>query len=206
MKKVISSITIDLLRHGECEGGAIFRGTFDALLSERGLQQMQDKCHQANTQWDAIFSSPLKRCAEFAQTWSEDSRSTFKIDERLREMSFGEWEGQLIEDVMVQDTDRFKQWQLDPNLHTPPNGEPLTKVQHRALDVVRSVEQNHQNKHVLLICHGGLIRVLLASLLEIPLAKCKVFDVPYACISRIAIYQWDDGRRDIKLLAHNLSS
>jgi len=56
--------TLDLLRHGQPEGGNVFRGRTDHPLTEEGWQQMYQSCE--NRQWDVIITSPLSRCQEFA--------------------------------------------------------------------------------------------------------------------------------------------
>ncbi len=55
--------TIDLLRHGACEGGEIFRGSSDVALSEQGWQQMRAAIADETAPWQAVVSSSLQRCA-----------------------------------------------------------------------------------------------------------------------------------------------
>ena len=55
---------VDLLRHGEVEGGERYRGSTDDALSARGWEQMRAAVGDACA-WTGIVSSPLKRCAEF---------------------------------------------------------------------------------------------------------------------------------------------
>jgi broad specificity phosphatase PhoE len=66
-----NNTTIDLLRHGEPEGGRMFRGGgTDHPLSQTGWQQMSQSVEariERNRQnWDAIVSSPMLRCQAFA--------------------------------------------------------------------------------------------------------------------------------------------
>ena len=61
---------IDFLRHGECEGGEIFRGSgSDVALTNKGWQQMRDSV-QDMACWDSIITSPLQRCRRFASEQS----------------------------------------------------------------------------------------------------------------------------------------
>ncbi|MEL0584501.1 MAG: histidine phosphatase family protein [Candidatus Thiodiazotropha sp. (ex. Lucinoma kazani)] len=61
--------TIDLLRHGEPVGGSRYRGQIDDPLSERGWEEMWHAV-SGNRPWQAIISSPLQRCSQFAQALS----------------------------------------------------------------------------------------------------------------------------------------
>ena len=64
---------IDLLRHGEVEGGEIIRGSTDDKLTDEGWAQMQNAL-QGDIQWDVIISSSLLRCAEFAESFGRSRR------------------------------------------------------------------------------------------------------------------------------------
>jgi len=68
---------IDLLRHGEPVGGRRYRGQTDDPLSEKGWQQMRAAVLDVQG-WDVIYSSPLRRCAEFAQELSRRRRCQSK--------------------------------------------------------------------------------------------------------------------------------
>jgi len=59
-----------LLRHGETEGGARYWGRTDVPLSSRGWRQMRTAV--TGRSWDLIVSSPLRRCATFAEALAEE--------------------------------------------------------------------------------------------------------------------------------------
>ena len=65
-----SVTTIDLLRHGQTVADDILRGRIDVALSDNGYQQMQSSiaphCDE-HFPWQHVISSPLKRCAAFAE-------------------------------------------------------------------------------------------------------------------------------------------
>ena len=56
---------VDLLRHGEPDGGQKFRGSVDDPLNVRGWEQMRTAVGNYR-EWEVIISSPLIRCAAFA--------------------------------------------------------------------------------------------------------------------------------------------
>lgn len=68
--------TIDLMRHGEPQGGRMLRGSTDHPLSDTGWQQVTDAVMRHTVEgrppYDAIVSSPLARCREFALWLGEE--------------------------------------------------------------------------------------------------------------------------------------
>ena len=191
---------ITLLRHGKCEGGNIFRGSTDVSLSEEGFQQMCDAC--VDGQWDYIISSPLVRCRVFAQELAQQHSIPLDIEEKLREMSFGEWEGQEIERVWKENKAFMLAWSQDPSAHTPPSGEPLMDVILRIQNVFEGITEKYRGKRILIVSHGGCIRVLVSLVLNMPASHMSRLDVPYAAMSQLATYHSNDG--DItKLLRFN---
>lgn len=188
---------IDLLRHGMCEGGAIFRGHADVALAPEGLAQMR-RVAQAAGPWQGVVTSPLRRCQEFAATLAVP----LQVDERLREMSFGTWDGCAIDAVRRSDPILFNQWSRDPTAVTPPAGEPLAAMAQRVLACYAQVQLSYRGQKILLVTHGGVIRVLLAHFLSMPLAAAVRLDVPYACLTRLGIFH-GPGDDICKLLGHN---
>lgn len=189
---------IDLLRHGECEGGAIFRGHNDVALTPAGRGQMQQAIAKAGS-WQQVISSPLRRCRSFAV-----DLSPVRFDERLREMTFGGWDGRLIEEVWRDDEVLISAWSRDPSIVTPPGGEPLAAVATRVMACFAELLEQHRGQQLLLITHGGVIRVLLSQLLGMPLSHAGRIHVPYAALASVAVYHHAHGD-SIKLLGHNWS-
>jgi len=183
---------LHLLRHGECQGGAIFRGSSNVELSAKGFAQMQASCDYAaqtlNHHWDVIISSPLARCRYFAEHFSKNNNIELDIDERIREMSFGDWDGKLVETVWRDYEAVMTRWSADPASITPPNGEPMSDVARRLLEAYRDITQRYRGKKILLIMHGGVIRVLLTQLLNMPLTFANRFEVPYANLTALNLY------------------
>ncbi|MEZ5523682.1 MAG: histidine phosphatase family protein [Pseudomonadales bacterium] len=187
--------TIDLLRHGECQGGEIYRGTTDVLLTDRGWQQMESSLHvdiaHAETPWDRIISSPLQRCRRFAEAKGQALSIPVDCHEGFREMDFGEWEGRPIEEVHRDDAEAVTRFYQDPATVAPPGGESMEMVQGRLLNAWQQVLTQHKGEHLLLVQHGGTIRILLADLLGMPLAAVTRLEIHYASLSRVQIYETD---------------
>lgn len=193
---------IDLLRHGECEGGDIFRGHFDARLTASGLSRMQAVTAASQTTWDTVCSSPLQRCWQFTEGLAPRS-VTVVADKRLQEMSFGDWDGKKIADIWRDDEPQISAWSHDPTAFTPPNGEPLAEVNQRVASFLTDCISAYAGQKILLVTHGGIIRVLLTQLLGMPLAHANRWEVPYGCFSRVAIYHQQKKEQRCQLVAHN---
>lgn len=177
---------IDLLRHGEPEGGQRYRGKRDDPLSELGWQQMRDLL-PVNKPWQQIITSPLKRCSAFAEDLARQTGLPLAYEPGLREIDFGDWEGQSPAALEQADSAAFYAFYDDPLNNTPPGAEPLAEFQQRVLCAFNAIQQQYQQRHVLLVSHGGTIRIILAQVLNMPLDAIWRLSVPYACLSRIQI-------------------
>lgn len=185
--------TIDLLRHGECQGGEIYRGTTDVLLTDRGWQQMESSLHidvaHVDNPWHRIISSPLRRCLLFAEAKGQALEIPVHRQEDFREMDFGNWEGRSIEEVHRQEKEAVSCFYKDPANVAPPGGESMQMVKGRLLAAWQQVLQVHRGEHLLLIQHGGTIRILIAELLSMPLSEVARLEIHYASLSRVQIYE-----------------
>ncbi len=200
-----SPVTIDLLRHGEVEGGACYRGSTDDALTTTGFEQMQRATKYATTStqpWDKIVCSPLQRCFKFARYLSQQISVPLETDERAKEICFGEWEGKNAETILKEAPEKIKQYWQDPIHNTPPNGETLQNFENRVIDFWRDLAINHQNQHVLVITHAGIIRMIIHLLLCTPLSSLFNINVPHACMSRIHISFRLDGTQRACLVSH----
>lgn len=184
--------TIDLIRHGEPEGGVKYRGHTDDSLSEQGFRQMWETIGAARP-WTRIVTSPLKRCAQFASALSERTGIPLTADARLKEMSFGEWEGQTLEQLLSVDPDVVRRFYDNPLIFTPPGGEKLRPFAARVRAAWHDLLASENANHVLVVAHGAVIRVILAHVLAMPLRQLFRLEVGYAAISRVRVSS--DGTR-----------
>jgi len=196
--------TIDLLRHGECEDGHCYRGSIDVALSAKGREQMSAKIALVKPQWQVVVASPLIRCAHFAQGVASDYNLPIDIEDNLREISFGDWEGQSIDMVWKTQRMRVEAWGRDPVNNPPPNGEAADDFSTRVVAGFSAAIQRHRGEHMLLVSHGGVMRALLAYVLSMPVAEMNRFDIPFACLSRIQITHADE-RDYYRLHHHNIN-
>ena len=180
------STLIDLLRHGEPLGGVKFRGHTDDPLSEPGWMQMRAAVH-GRQGWEAVVSSPLRRCAEFAGELAAGLGLPLEAEARFKEIGFGQWEGRTPEALLQDDPDCLDRLWRDPARHTPPGGESLDAFAARVTAGWNDLLARHAGKKILVVVHGGVNRVILCHALQIPLHHMFRLDVPYAAMSRIRV-------------------
>ena len=181
---------IDILRHGEPVGGSKYRGQIDDPLSDKGWRQMRAAV-AGRSEWQGIVSSDLSRCAEFARELGGKLAIGVELDPTFREVSFGSWEGKSASELLDEDPEGMAAFWRDPIDNTPPGAEPLRDFRQRITGAWQGLLERHAGKHLLLVGHAGMMRILLLHALGLPLEGFYRFDPRNASIVRIRI---DSGR------------
>lgn len=183
--------TLDILRHGEPEGGVRYRGDgVDDPLSGRGWDQMWAAVEQCSD-WTHVLSSPLRRCRDFAEALAQRHGLPLSVDARFREMGFGAWEGRRHEQVRDADPDAYYAFFRDAVNHPPPGSEPLDTFYARVRSGLLDAFDAHPEGHILLVCHLGVMRAATALALEMPLSALYRMHAPYA--GRIRLHRTARG-------------
>lgn len=179
----MSDRIISLLRHGEVEGGARFRGGQDDALSVAGWAQLRAALVLVPG-IAAIVSSPARRCAEFAQTLAaERGGLPLDLSAAFAERHFGDWEGRAAHEIPAAELARF--WD-DPVGYTPPGAEPLVDFRRRVLEGWQALIEGAA-ADTLVLTHGGVVRVILAHVLGMTDWSGLLVEVPPACLTRLRL-------------------
>lgn len=181
--------TIELLRHGDT-GQQGFRGQLDDALSALGWRQM--RAAVAERRWHAIVSSPLERCAAFARELAQQHGVPMRLDARLAEYHFGQWQGLSMETLAERWPDQLQRFWADPLAHPPPQGESLQAFRLRLTEAIAQIAGQARWQHVLVITHGGVIRLLRCLGEGLPLGRMASLDVPHATLHRLPL-EWLAG-------------
>lgn len=179
--------TIDLLRHGEAEGGEIFRGTTDVALSEKGWHQMHSAL-AGQAGWQRVVTSPLQRCRHFGEQVARCHNLPHAVVDDFREICFGRWEGRLVSEIQDAEAGLLDAFWQDPLANLPPGGEAVQDFSVRVMAAFWDQVEQARGQHLLLVVHGGVIRAVLGGILQTGLAALVRYEVPPACLTRIKIY------------------
>ncbi|MEW6331453.1 MAG: histidine phosphatase family protein, partial [Pseudomonadota bacterium] len=106
---------------------------------------------------------------------------------RLVELGFGAWEGHTAGELTEDDPDALARFRRDPVAHAPPGAEPLAGFRDRILEAWNDLYERHGGQHVLVVAHAGVIRMMLAHTLGIPLQHVFRIQVPSAGITRLRV-------------------
>jgi alpha-ribazole phosphatase len=201
----MTSTIITLVRHGKVAGPAALYGRTDIPLSTAGyndLTRTLSSLH-AQTPINYLISSPRLRCVQVAQEFSTQHKIPLYIEDNLQEMDFGIWDGVPFNDLGDEWKNIEAFWQ-SPHTMQPPEGESLTDFATRIIHSWKSLIDNTAPRHDVIICHGGVIRILIAHLLQLDWrnpALFKQLQIDYASCTRIEIGDYDQALPVIKWIA-----
>lgn len=180
------TLHLDLLRHGETELGGGLRGSLDDALTASGWAQMRAAV-VAQGPWDRVVSSPLQRCARFAEELAERLKVPVSLEKDLQELHFGAWEGQSAAALMETDAEGLGLFWADPYSFTPPEGEAVSDFSDRVLGAVARLQQAYAGQRVLLISHGGVMRLLLARARGLPREQLLNVEVAHGALFSLQV-------------------
>ena len=130
-----------------------------------------------------IISSPLKRCYALSK---ELVNKPFITDSRISEMNFGDWELQDWNNIMTQNGDLYKKWEVNYVNLAPPNGETYRELYTRSSSLLEELLSLKENNFAL-VTHGGIIRALIAHLLKIPLENAFQLSIDLGSVTKLSI-------------------
>src|SRR6185437_7085030 len=181
-----------LIRHGEVEAAyqRVFGGRIDMNLSPRGHEQAGALAKWlAGQPLNAVYASPMKRVQQTMAPFSTNNEWTTRavIVNGLREVDFGDWTGLSWEAVQEKFGVSAFQWLTELERGGIANAEDGRSYRGRIEPFVRDVLQKHPGENVAVFCHGGVIRMILSVLLDIPLARMAGFEIDYASVTNVAV-------------------
>jgi len=166
----LTVLTLYLTRHGQTAFSREnrFCGELDPPLTDVG-RQMADAlaAGYASLPWAAIYTSHLQRTIETARPLAERAGIPIRQERDLREISYGEWEGQSQEEMAARFPEKFHWWAEDPASRGTPGGETAFQVAARAVPVLDRIREAHRDGNVLVVTHKATARILICALLNL---------------------------------------
>ena len=169
---------IYLIRHTTpiVSAGQIY-GWSEVPLANTFLEEVNSVKKQCDVRFDLVYSSPSVRCTKLADMLNPRA----VVDERLRELHFGDWEGQTWDTV---DQNALQIWMDDFVNVCIPGGESMAQMAERLRSFWNELLQNNESK-VALVTHAGVIRILLAMHLKMDLTEIFGIKVGYGEVFQI---------------------
>jgi len=180
-----------LIRHAEVEPRYqnVFGGQIDMNLSERGREQAKVLANfLSGKQFDAIYASPMKRVQQTLAPTLENKTPKPTVMAGLREVCFGNWTGLNWQEVREKFGVHPYDWLDEIELGRVPNGESSIQFRARVEPCLNQIIQKHPGETVAIFCHGGVIRMMLSTLLGLPLPKTNAFEIEYTSVTQVALH------------------
>ncbi len=158
-----------LIRHGQTDWNieGRWQGYIDIPLNTEGLEQAQALAvYLKDRPITAIYSSDLLRARQTAAPIAKVLGLTVHDDARLRELNLGSYQGLTNAEISSQYPQQAVQMREDYLGFPFPNGESRRMMQQRALAALREIAAEEPGPEIVIITHGGTIRVLLMALFE----------------------------------------
>ena len=180
----------------------VFGGSrIDMALSPLGQRQGEALAHwMGDTKLDAVYASPMLRVKQTMAPLLDKRGLTATIMDDLREIDFGDWTGHHWEGVKEHFGISAFDWLQVLDTTGIPNGESAGHLMERVRPCLLKVLQDNPHRTAAIVCHGGIIRVILALLLELPLAKMSHFNIDYGSVTVVEIQPEKTHAVEIELL------
>jgi probable phosphoglycerate mutase len=163
-----------LTRHGHVDGikPARFRGRAELALTERGLAQADALAHRIAQTWKpvAVYTSALQRCVVTGGKIAAACGVKAETRVGLGDIDYGSWQMRTHDEVRAEAPEAYQRWHAAPQLTRFPGGESLEDVVARTSDVLREMLERHPDDTVVLVGHDSVNRILLMSVLDMPLS------------------------------------
>ncbi|WP_333913380.1 alpha-ribazole phosphatase family protein [Vibrio coralliirubri] len=190
---------IYLLRHGKVEGKAALNGLSDVLVNPELQEQICEALATQDITIDSVVTSPLKRCGDLANLYAERLSVPLSVAPGFQEMNFGEVDGVPFDEL----EDKWEMletfWQ-DPANHQLTGAESLQGFHDRVTQAWSQL-LNDPSDNILLVTHGGVIRILLAHCLDIDWKNPSLYSklsIENASITHIQITQFAQSFISVK--------
>ena len=181
-----ASTRLILERHGEPDATVQGRcyGRLDPGLSQRWREQMRLAWLLIDNEClSGFYSSPSRRAIESTALRSIETPAV--IDERLREIDFGAFEGLTYDEIATRYPQTYAQWMTRPTDVVFPDGESFAMMSARVREALEQIRRKHSGETVVTVSHGGVNRVALAQALDLDPRRIFRLAQAYACVNVI---------------------
>ena len=185
-----------MIRHGETywnEQRRIQGGSSDIELNARGREQIEKLADSLKeVEIGMMYSSPLRRALDTAQSIAAHRELQVQVEPDLRELEVGDLEGVTIEELGTEFSKYLMQWREGDGCRKLPGGESLADLKNRAWSAVKSIIDNSAYETILIVSHYFVIQTIICAALDLPLKTVRRFRIQAGSIS---ILDFNGGTR-----------
>ena len=194
---------LHLVRHAEVDEAyhEVFGGQIDMELSPVGHEQAKGLAKFLNGRtFDRIYRSPMVRVRQTAKPLLDALGREAEVIDDLREVDFGVWTGHKWHEIQEKFGVDAEDWLVHLENGDVAEAEPMVECRSRIRGSLEQMMDEGAGQDVLVLCHGGVIRMLLSLLLDEPFSKMDRFEVDFASLT---VIEHRSNRVEIKL--HNFA-
>lgn len=184
--------TIYLVRHAEAEGNLyrIAQGHYNGIITPRGYQQLAAlKKRFESVQIDAVYSSDLFRARTTARAIYEPKGLEVQLDEQLREVNMGSWEGRTWQELTMEDPQQMYNFNRDLSQWEIEGGESVAHARDRMIAALKRIAKANEGKTVAVVSHGAVLRITLGTLQGLSLQELG--QTPHGDNTAVSCLEWD---------------
>ena len=182
-------ITCYIIRHAAKERGAFFNPRLrhqDEPISAQGLIEAQKLCPVfAEKSIAAIYVSGYQRTRQTIEPVAQQLRLAPIVDERLNEIDNGRLDGLTDEQIQQTYPDVWQAFLSRSADFRFPEGESGADAQQRLVAFLEEKRRQHDGENIILVSHEGLIRLLMCTVLELPVYQRWNFHVDFCGVMEI---------------------
>ncbi|WP_321418945.1 histidine phosphatase family protein [uncultured Desulfobacter sp.] len=187
---------IYLVRHGQTTAsidGERFTGITNCELTDVGIEEaiaVSTELASKDNDIGIIFTSPMKRAIKTAREIQRKLKVQLIIDERLKEIDYGDWENEKRSDIKTASPDDYQNYTKDPVRFCPENSESPVSAKDRIIafwDDLLESPSLFAEKGIVLVSHNSILRILLTHIEKKPLFKYRKSIISTGSITKIEI-------------------
>lgn len=198
--KTEQGTVLTLIRHAEVASPyqGIFGGVVDMDLSPRGHEQAAALAKYLHARsFDAVYASPMKRVQQTLAPLMVNGFPRPTLLTGLKEVDFGDWTGMPWDEIHAKFGVSALHWLEQLEAGKIPNAESVEALRARVDPCLKQMLHEHSGKRIAVVCHGGVIRMLLALALDWPISRVAPFELQYASITQVLV---QPARAQLQLL------
>ncbi len=193
-----------IIRHAEAEGNLYRRvhGHYDSLLTEMGEKQLEYLRRRfKDIHIDAVYSSDLSRTRATAAAICVPKKLPLNTLPELREVKMGVWEDVCWAEIERDMPEEYKNYNSAPHKWNISGCENFYKLSERITSAVKTLAERHDGQTIAVVTHGGAIRALLCTLMNIP--PEEISRVFYCDNTAVSLLTYKDGAFGIEYMNDN---